>query len=297
MCKLVKPRQGCSLTLLLALTVLFLGACGRQSATPISTPFRTYTPIPSVTGTATATASPVPSTPTLSPTAVVASKTPGPVVCSPLENFAIPDLAGLITNPFAPPRLGSDDPHQGVDLSDIDPLYQIALEGRRVQAVMDGVVAGLIADRFPYGNALIVETPLELLPAELTGAIQLPTPAPTREGHPSLTCPESDYPAVWGESGRSLYLIYAHLKEPPLFQEGDAILCGQELNEIGSTGNSLNPHLHLELRVGPSGARFDSMAHYTGSASLQEMHNYCLWRVSETFQLMDPMLLFTTNLR
>jgi murein DD-endopeptidase MepM/ murein hydrolase activator NlpD len=219
------------------------------------------------------------------------------VVCSPLEGFETPDLADLITNPFAPPRSGSDDPHQGVDLSDIDPLYQIALEGRRVQAVMDGVIAGVIADRFPYGNALIVETPLEQLPAELAGTIQLPTPAPTRQGHPSLTCPESENPAVWDESKRSLYLIYAHLIEPPEFQAGEAILCGQELNAIGSSGNSLNPHLHLELRVGPSNARFESMAHYTGSASPQEMSNYCLWRVSETFQLLDPMQLFSTNLK
>ena len=251
--------------------------------------------MPSETDTATATASPAPPTPTVSPTAIVPSKTPGPVVCSPLEGFEIPDLAGLITNPFAPPRSGSDDPHQGVDFSDIDPLYQIALEGRRVQAVMTGAVAGLIADRFPYGNALIVETPLELLPAELAGAIQFPTPAPTRQGHPSLTCPESENPAVWDESERSLYLIYAHLKEPPLFQLGDTVQCGQELNAIGSSGNSLNPHLHLELRVGPAGARLESMAHYTGSASLPEMYNYCLWRVSETFQLLDPMQLFRTN--
>jgi murein DD-endopeptidase MepM/ murein hydrolase activator NlpD len=297
MWKSVKRKPGCSLTLLFALIVLLLAACGRQTPAPTNTPFRTDTPMPSETGTAMATASPVPSTPTLSPTAIIPSKTPGPVVCSPLEGFEIPDLADLITNPFAPPRSGSDDPHQGVDLSDIDPLYQIALEGRRVQAVMDGVVAGAIADRFPYGNALIVETRLALLPTELVGGLQLPTPAPTRQGHPSLTCPESENPAVWDETQRSLYLIYAHLKEPPLFQAGEAILCGQELNAIGSSGNSLNPHLHLELRVGPSGARFDSMAHYTASASLQEMYNYCLWRVSETFQLMDPMQLFTTNLK
>ena len=297
MCQLVKHRLGCSLTLLLVLSVLLLAACESKPPTLTGTPFRTDTPIPSKTGAPSATASPAPSTPTLSPTAVVPSKTPGPVVCSPLEGFEIPDLADLITNPFAPPRSGSDDPHQGVDLSDIDPLYQIALEGRRVQAVMAGVAAGVIADRFPYGNALIVETPLEQLPAELAGAIQLPTPAPTRQGHPSLTCPESENPAVWDESVRSLYLIYAHLKEPPLFQAGDTILCGQELNAIGSSGNSLNPHLHLELRVGPTGARFDSMAHYTGSASPQEMSNYCLWRVSETFQLLDPMQLFSTNLK
>jgi murein DD-endopeptidase MepM/ murein hydrolase activator NlpD len=76
---------------------------------------------------------------------------------------------------------------------------------------------------------------------------------------------------------------------------GEAVTCGQTLNAIGNSGNSLNPHIHLELRVGPADTSFEGMAHYTGSASPQEMHNYCLWRVSETFQLLDPMMLFELN--
>ena len=295
MCEYVKRKQGILPVTLIPLFALFLTACGTQTPASINTPFRTDTPIPSET--ATITPSPAPPTPTLSATVLVPTVTPGPAVCSPLEGVEIPDLAALIVNPFAPPRLGSDDPHQGVDISDIDPVYQIALEGRLVQAVMDGKVAGVIIDRFPYGNAIIVEAPLELLPAELGDALQLPTPAPRRQGHPSLTCPENKNPTDWDESHRSLYLIYAHLKEPSLLQVGEAVSCGQALNTIGNSGNSLNPHLHLELRVGPSGASFDSMAHYTGSASIQELHNYCLWRVSETFQLMDPMQLFAANLK
>ena len=290
-----KRKQGSLPVILMALFTLLVTACGTQTPAFTNTPFWTDTLIPSET--ATITPSPAPPTPTLSPTVWIPTETPGPVVCSPLEGVEIPDLAGLITNIYAPPRPGSDDPHQGVDLSDIDPVYQIALEGRRVHAVMDGVVAGVIEDRFPYGNAVIVESPLELLPAELKGAIQLPTPAPPRQGHPSLTCPESENPSDWDESHRSLYLIYAHLKDAPILQVGEAVICGQALNAVGNSGNSLNPHLHLEVRVGPSGASFDSMAHYTGSASIQEMHNYCLWRVSETFQLMDPMQLFTVNLK
>jgi len=37
------------------------------------------------------------------------------------------------------------------------------------------------------------------------------------------------------------------------------------------------------------------MAHYTGSATLDELANYCLWRVSETFQLLDPMRLLSPS--
>jgi murein DD-endopeptidase MepM/ murein hydrolase activator NlpD len=217
------------------------------------------------------------------------------MICSPLAGVKIPDLAEMIFNPFAPPRLGSDDPHQGVDFAEIDPVYQIALEGQRVHAVMDGVVAGVIENRFPYGNAILVETSLELLPVEWLAALKIPTPAPPQEEHPSLTCPKGEHPIHWDETRRSLYLIYAHLKEPPAFQVGETITCSQALNAIGNSGNSLNPHVHLELRVGPAGARFESMAHYTGSASPLEMQNYCLWRVSEIFQLLDPMQLFEFN--
>jgi len=201
----------------------------------------------------------------------------------------------LIHNPYVPPRLGSDDPHQGVDFADIDPVYKITLEGRPVQAVLSGSVAAVIQDRFPYGYAILVETPLDQVPSGWFKTLLIPTPAPTRESHPTLTCPENDNMQNWDFTQRSLYLMYAHLKEPANLQIGDQVTCGQKLNVIGNSGNSLNPHLHIEARVGPADATFESIAHYTGSASSQEMLNYCLWRVSETFQLINPMLLFSVS--
>jgi murein DD-endopeptidase MepM/ murein hydrolase activator NlpD len=191
--------------------------------------------------------------------------------------------------------LGSDDPHQGVDFADIDPVYEIALEGRTVQAIFSGSVAAVIQDRFPYGYAILVETPLEQVPPGWLVNLQIPTPAPTQESHLSLTCPKSENPPNWDFDHRSLYLMYAHLKEPFNLQVGDQVTCGQKLNAIGNSGNSLNPHLHIEVRVGPAGAIFEGIAHYTGSASPEEMHNYCLWRVSDTFQLLDPMLLLNSK--
>ncbi len=215
------------------------------------------------------------------------------MICSLVNGIPVQDLPSLIVNPFAPPRLGSDDPHQGVDFADIDPTYQIALEGRRVNAVLNGLVAGVLNDRFPYGNAVLVETPLEQLPDEWLKSLQIPTPAPYQAGHPSLTCPESGFQPESISGSRSLYLIYAHFKEPAQLKPGDFVTCGTALGVIGNSGNSLNPHVHLESRVGPANVRFDSMAHYTGSASLDELANYCLWRVSEAFQLIDPMRLFS----
>ena len=74
-------------------------------------------------------------------------------------------------------------------------------------------------------------------------------------------------------------------------QTGQEVACGQPLGAVGSSGNALNPHLHFEVRVGPSGAPLYSMAHYDASATPQEMAMYCLWRVSGWFQLFDPLKL------
>jgi murein DD-endopeptidase MepM/ murein hydrolase activator NlpD len=171
------------------------------------------------------------------------------------------------------------------------------LEGLPVQAVTDGIVAGVIKDRFPYGNAILIETSFDQLPESWLSAIQMPTPAPQRTGHPSLTCPAGEASPDWDKTQRSLYLLYAHLQESPTIQIGETIKCGQALNRIGNSGNSLNPHLHLEMRVGPAETTFESLAHYTSNASPREMYNYCLWRVSEAFQLLDPMQLFIDNLK
>lgn len=225
------------------------------------------------------------------PTATLPTPTPtrpAVQICSPLEGVALDGLGETISNPFHPPRPGSDDPHQGVDFADLYPGSGMAVAGRPVQAALSGRVAAVIRERFPYGNALLVETRLEDLPeAILTGGL-LPTPAPTLAPNPALTCPLA--PAI-EDAGRSLYLLYAHLQAPPTFEPGDPVVCGEQIGAIGDSGNALNPHLHLEARVGPAGVRFTSLAHYDNSASSEEMANYCLWRVSNRFQLLDPLML------
>lgn len=223
------------------------------------------------------------------------SAAPGAQLCSPLEGVAWAEMPGRISNPFHPPRAGSDDPHQAVDFADIG-VDGYALTGRGVQAVLEGLIAGVIGDRFPYGNALLVESPLERLPAAWLAALSLPGPAPTLAVIPALTCP-AGAPLAYDPEKRSLYLLYAHLEAPPAFEPGQEVGCGQALGRVGMSGNALNPHLHLEARVGPAGIRLESLAHYDTSATAQEMANYCQWRVSGLFQLVDPMELWKLDSR
>ena len=278
--------------------VVFLAAC--QAGAPSPT-LPTFMPSPSIPAAAvetpTATLSPSPAipaadTPTTSPSAPP-SAAPGVELCSPLQDIAWAELPGMISNPFHPPRAGSDDPHQAVDFAEIG-AAGYAVAGRGVQAVLEGRIAGVIADRFPYGNAVLVESPLEGLPGEWLEGLSLPPPAPTLAVIPALTCPAGE-PLAYDPEKRSLYLLFAHLEAPPALEPGQAVGCGQALGSVGMSGNALNPHLHLEVRVAPAGIRLESMAHYDTSAAPQEMANYCTWRVSGLFQRIDPMGLWRVD--
>jgi murein DD-endopeptidase MepM/ murein hydrolase activator NlpD len=238
-------------------------------------------PSPSITPLNANTASPV-------PTVLPSTPTPRVQVCSPLDGVSLDKIPEAIANPYRPPPLGSDNPHQGIDLAQRNPGNQIALAGLPVHAIMKGRVAAVLQDRFPFGNAVLIETPLATLPGAWLDQLELPSAQVTPAVRSALTCPPARIPVEWDPEIRSLYTLYAHLQAAPALQPGDAVACGQQLGNIGSSGNALNPHLHLEIRVGPSGARFSSMAHYTTSATPDEMANYCTWSVSGLFQSIDP---------
>lgn len=269
--------------LMVGLLCAWLAACAMPAT--VSPP---ASPTPAPTNNPSPSASPTASRPVALP-AEAPTPTREARLCSPFPRASQADLIASISNPFNPPPPGSDDPHQGVDLA--VQRDGIALAGGPVQAVLSGSVAMVTEDRFPYGFALLVETSLEALPAAWLRQYPAPTPAPTRPPPAALTCPAITPAPAWNETRRSLYLLYAHLQEKAAYQPGETIECGESIGKIGQSGNALHPHLHLEARIGPAGARFDSMAHYDNTARPEEMGSYCLWRVSDLFQLIDPLRL------
>lgn len=282
-----------SLALLMVLGLL-TGACSQNTPAPAYTltPPGQITPTRSPTetqavATATVTAS---LTPTATP---FPTHTPEPqlALCSPMKGYELNELPEMVANPYHPPAPGSDDPHQGVDLAVFAENSRMALPGSPVSAALPGNVVTIIRDRFPYGNAVLVETPLEIAAAQDWSQAGVPEPAPTLEPRSALTCPAFDQSPSWDTTRRSLYVLYAHLQSTTDLVVGQPVSCGQELGLVGSSGNALNPHLHFEVRVGPASASLGSMAHYDASASANEMATYCLWRVSGLFQLVDPMVL------
>lgn len=270
--------------------MLLFGCTPQPNNSDLPAPVFTLTPA----STATATVTPVATGESVSEsTATVYSELLA--VCSPLPMWkSYEELEESITNPFHPPPLGSDDPHHGVDFSQLAGEGGYAVPGADVQAVLSGKIAAVLPERFPYGLAVLVETTMQEIPDELVKQIGIPDPLPVRSVTSALTCPPINASNQTTSKSLSLYLLYAHLSTVAELEVGEEVECGDALGKVGSTGNALNPHLHLEMRVGPSGLSIPSMAHYDSSATAEEMAAYCQWRVEGTFVPIDPLPLLQT---
>lgn len=217
-------------------------------------------------------------------------------ICSPLQDVALEKLSSILTQPFKTPQPAKDDGHHGADFAFFRFKDYIGIESLPVLSALEGEVVTILYDRPPYGYALIIETPLNKVSPALLAAMQLPEEQAPVEPAPNVNCPPAgELTFTLSAEARSLYILYAHLQNVPAVQVGDYVSCGQQIGAVGNTGEgfSTNPHLHFETRVGPSGARFESMAYYTVQSTEAERYNYCIWRVINLFQLFDPMTILS----
>lgn len=269
--------------------VLSLCACSPNVVTDISTPTaaatQTHTPEPTPTAELTATATPIPPSPT--PTKILFA------ICSPLEDETFDSLRLIISKPLDIPSFGQDTGHHGVDFAYFKRGTRESIQGVEIYAIMPGKVVLTLDNRYPYGYAILIETPLSDLPDLLQKKLMASyLPVPEDPGY-RLACPEVTPPTPSGEY--SMYHLYAHMEARPAYSRGDLITCGEKLGTVGNTGWSSNPHLHLETRLGPSGASFQTMAHYQNNCTTKQMANYCLWRMSGYYQLFDPFIIFDSD--
>lgn len=213
--------------------------------------------------------------PTLTATSLASSEPyPTPIpeseICSPHVSARRSELSEIVSDGFHPPPPGQDGRHQGADFSYCRKFGRASIAGDGVQAILAGKVAALILDRFPYGNAIMIETPSLLVPAWLKDSLRL-------------------------KRGESLYVLYAHLAE--FYPTGirEAISRCQLIGTVGKSGNAGVAHLHLEIRIGEQSQIFPSMAYYVTTATQEERQTYLRWRTSGEFWVIDPMFVLIQN--
>jgi murein DD-endopeptidase MepM/ murein hydrolase activator NlpD len=263
--------------IILLVGILFCSGCAAINPNPTAT--TTPPPIPTATLQPTSTSTPQP---TLTPTPLFS-------LCSPIEGFALSDLQQFITQPFIPPTPRLDNGHHGMDIAFFAEGSRPQIQGLPIQSILPGRVAAILNNQGYYGNMIMIESPLEGIPLTFQGLIPFPTVAPTVTSDARLICPVEGKLPTYDTSGkRSLYILYAHMLDNPTLKVGDEVQICQVLGKVGNTGWSSDPHLHIETRVGPANAVFGDIVHRVAGTTLESAHNYCVWRISNLFELMDP---------
>jgi len=261
--------------ILISFTII-LAACAvsqpTQEQTPSIKPAAAGEIIPQITATPTPSQTPAPSeAPTETETTIPSSSpTPEPSLCSPLGIHPLEELPEIIGDPYDPPRPGREERHHGIDFGYYHYQERDSMLGEPVQSILSGVVASVLDGQYPYGNMVMIETTPPNIPASLSGEIEIP-------------------------DGSSLYILYAHLNQPPIVVLGEQIKACQSLGVVGMSGNTDIPHLHIETRWGPPGQVFESMRYYDTQATQDEMDAYVLWRTSGVFHHFNPLYLLAPD--
>lgn len=215
------------------------------------------------------------------------------MISSPLYGISLQELPGTISQNFIAPPTGEDSGHHGVDFAFWSRGDQASILGLPITAVFPGkVVSAFNEIRLPYGYLIITETPLSAVPQTVLNTIKLPVLSASGGQADKLYCPPG-FVDQWNTESQSLYVLYGHLNNPPTLEVGQLVNAGDVIGDVGNTGASSAPHLHLEMRIGPSNASFQSLGHYEVAISDKERHDYCTWRISGVFQMFDPMTILS----
>ena len=132
---------------------------------------------------------------------------------------------------------GTRSGHPGIDYGD-EPVSTIQASGNGIVLIADPCSAepctSLVGRNGAtvnggYGNVIVIEYPSSAMPKTTSERLGL-------------------------SKNQSLFMLYGHLQDKPTLKVGATVMAGEIIGQIGTTGNSTGPHLHLEVRVGASGS-------------------------------------------
>ena len=131
---------------------------------------------------------------------------------------------------------------QGTELSQTEQDIQNVKNTTTFVKPVEGTISS------PYGRR---DTATGNVPKDHTGT-DIAAPMGTKiksatEGEVVLVSEEGDYGKHIKIQIGEVSIIYAHCNQI-FVNQGDRVIQGQEIAEVGSTGNSTGPHLHFEIR-------------------------------------------------
>ncbi len=107
-------------------------------------------------------------------------------------------------------------------------------------------IEGTITSRYGHREPTTSTVPKNHTGTDIGAAMGTKIKAAT-DGEVVLSSEEGDYGKHLKIQIGEVSIIYAHCSQL-LVKQGDKITQGQEIAEVGSTGNSTGPHLHFEVR-------------------------------------------------
>ena len=108
-------------------------------------------------------------------------------------------------------------------------------------------VEGTISSSYGYRETATGSVPKDHTGTDIAATMGTKIKTAT-DGQVTLVSEEGDYGKHIKIQVGEVSVIYAHCNALYV-QEGDIVTQGQEIAEVGSTGNSTGPHLHFEIRI------------------------------------------------
>ena len=139
-----------------------------------------------------------------------------------------------------------DEPQQAEETQSLSQEEQDILDVKNTTSFIKPV-EGTISSIYGYRETATGNVPKDHTGTDIAAATGTKIKSAT-DGQVVLVSEEGDYGKHIKVQIGEVSIIYAHCNSLYV-KEGDMVTQGQEIAEVGSTGNSTGPHLHFEIRI------------------------------------------------